>query len=107
LTLELKANVDILAEVGRARAGRRPVLVGFALETDSDEQTVASARVKREEKRVDLMVANRADDVLGRDDNRATLISSIGAEVLGELPKLELSDRIIDWIARRFEEGSA
>jgi len=46
------------------------VLVGFAVETDADEQVVALARGKLEKKRADVIVANHADDAFGRDDNR-------------------------------------
>jgi phosphopantothenoylcysteine decarboxylase/phosphopantothenate--cysteine ligase len=105
LHLELVPNDDILGEVGHARAGKRPVLVGFALETDSDEEILESARQKLAGKRVDLIVANRADDVLGRDENRATLVDAHSSEALGELAKLDLSDRIIDWIEKELASG--
>jgi phosphopantothenoylcysteine decarboxylase/phosphopantothenate--cysteine ligase len=102
-TLELVANADILAEVGHARAGSRPVLVGFALETESDQKLLGHAREKLSGKKVDLIVANRADDVLGLDDNRATFVTPGGEEPLDALPKTELADRLIDWIAARLE----
>ncbi len=103
LTLELVPNPDLLAEIGAARAdrgGARPVLVGFAVETDTDAQVVAYARGKLAKKRVDLVVANHAGDAFGRDDNRATLVDHEGAEALGVLPKPELADRILDRVAR-------
>jgi phosphopantothenoylcysteine decarboxylase/phosphopantothenate--cysteine ligase len=113
MTLELIPNPDLLAEVGAARsAGNpRPVLVGFAVETDSDERVIAAARGKLEAKKVDLIVANHALDAFGRDDNRATLIARAGAadrspaapgdevEALGVMPKLELADRVLDRVA--------
>lgn len=105
--LELVANADILAEVGAARAGSKPVLVGFALETDSDQKLLGHARDKLSAKRVDMIVANRADDVLGRDDNRATFVSSDGEQPLDALPKTELADRLIDWVAARLESPAA
>src|SRR4030095_4471245 len=40
LSLELVPNPDILAEIGAARKGPRPVLVGFAVETDTDDRVV-------------------------------------------------------------------
>ena len=102
LTLELVPNPDLLAEIGDARSKRgssRPVLVGFAVETDTDAQVVAYARGKLEKKRVDLVVANHAGDAFGRDDNRATLVDRHGAEALGVLPKPVLADRILDRVA--------
>jgi len=100
LTLELTPNPDLLAEIGAARSeSSRPVLVGFAVETDSDEQVVAYARGKLEQKGVDLMVANHAGDAFGKDDNRATLVDHRGVEALSVLPKPELADRILDRLA--------
>ena len=105
MALELVANPDLLAEVGAARAARtdgdarRPVLVGFAVETDTDEGVVASARGKLTQKRVDMVVANHAADAFGRDDNRATIVTGGAADALGILSKAELADRILDRVA--------
>jgi len=100
LLLELVPNPDLLAEIGARRRGAAPVLVGFAVETDTDDRVVAYARDKLVKKRVDLVVANHAGDAFGRDDNRATLVDHAGAEALGFLPKPELADRILDRVAR-------
>jgi phosphopantothenoylcysteine decarboxylase/phosphopantothenate--cysteine ligase len=104
LALELVQNPDILAEVGGARQGIQPVLVGFALETDPGEQGIARALKKLEHKRVDLVVSNHPDDALERDDNRATLVSRTGTEPVGLMHKLDLADRILDWVRVRLEE---
>ncbi|HEU4409394.1 MAG TPA: bifunctional phosphopantothenoylcysteine decarboxylase/phosphopantothenate--cysteine ligase CoaBC [Polyangiaceae bacterium] len=99
--LELVQNPDLLAEIGRARGGRaRPVLVGFAVETASDERMVAYARGKLRDKGVDLVVANHAADSLGRPDNRAILVTEAEAEALPPLAKGELAGRILDRVAR-------
>jgi len=95
LAVELEPNPDLLAEIGRRRKGREPVLVGFALETDED-RIVALALEKLEKKRVDLVVANHADDSLGKDENRVTLVTSSGSESVPKAPKLEIADRILD-----------
>jgi phosphopantothenoylcysteine decarboxylase / phosphopantothenate---cysteine ligase len=100
MTLELVPNPDLLAEIGGKRHGRRPVLVGFAVETESDEALVALAQGKLASKRVDVIVANHAADSFGRDDNRATLVDQHGSEPLGILTKLELADRILNRVAR-------
>jgi phosphopantothenoylcysteine decarboxylase / phosphopantothenate---cysteine ligase len=104
--VELVENPDILAELGRSRAGDRPVLVGFAAETDDPE---GYGRRKLEEKRVDLMVVNdvSADDagfevdtnrvvVLGRDDHRVEV-------PLGS--KREVAARVWDEIAAVLTPG--
>ena len=99
IALELVANPDILAEIGGARADRSPVLVGFAVETDTDDRVIASALNKLETKRVDMVVANHAHDSFGRDDNRATIVSRGGSESYGVMSKVDLADRILDRIA--------
>jgi phosphopantothenoylcysteine decarboxylase/phosphopantothenate--cysteine ligase len=102
MTIALTPNPDLLAEIGAARAsakGERPALVGFAVETDTDERVIASALHKLEDKRVDMVVANHAQDSFGRDDNRATLVTRGGADALGVMPKIELADRILDQVA--------
>jgi phosphopantothenoylcysteine decarboxylase/phosphopantothenate--cysteine ligase len=100
MALELVPNPDLLAEVGAARSGNKPVLIGFAVETDTDEKVIAYARGKLTAKRVDLVVANHASDAFGRDDNRAFLVDPDGAEPLGILSKPALADRILDRVAR-------
>ena len=96
MALDLVPNPDLLAEVGAARAHRLPVLVGFAVETDTDARVIEAARGKLAAKRVDMVVANHAVDSFGRDDNRATLVTKDAAEPFGVLPKPVLADRILD-----------
>lgn len=99
LALELVPNPDLLAEIGAARAARLPVLVGFAVETDTDDRVVAAALNKLEKKRVDFVVANHAADAFGKDDNRATLVARGSTDALGVLTKRELAERILDRVA--------
>ena len=98
LSFELVPNPDILAEIGGARLGPKPMLLGFAVETDTDDRVIASALNKLETKRVDMVVANHAHDAFGKDDNRATIVSRSGADSLGLLSKTDLADRILDRI---------
>lgn len=104
-SFELVKNPDLLAEIGKARKGPAPILVGFALETGSDEQVVSYARGKLEDKRVDFVVANHASDALGTTTNRATLVSLEGAEPLSPMSKLELAERILDRIRDQWKRG--
>jgi phosphopantothenoylcysteine decarboxylase/phosphopantothenate--cysteine ligase len=101
LTLELEPNPDLLAEIGARRTGARPVLIGFALETDTDERIVESAREKLTKKRVDLVVANHAAESIGRDDIRITLVGPDTAAAFGPVPKAEAAERLLDWLVAR------
>jgi phosphopantothenoylcysteine decarboxylase/phosphopantothenate--cysteine ligase len=107
LTLTLHKTPDILAALGewrRRQGSARPVLVGFAAETDD---LVASARRKLESKRVDLIVAN---DVLQPgagfevDTNVVTLVGRDGDEALPLQPKSAVAAAILDR-AQRFLEA--
>lgn len=98
LSIALTKNPDILAELGAARVGPRPVLVGFAVETSD---LVGYARDKLARKRCDLVVANLAIDGFEGDDNVATLVSESAAESLPRMSKRALASRILDAVASR------
>ena len=104
LTLELESNPDLLAEVGHSRKSARPVLIGFALETDSDERITARAREKLLKKRVDLVVANHAAESLGRDDTRVLLVENDSTRAFDAISKRDAADHILDWLVERFSE---
>ena len=80
--IELVKNPDLLGEIGAARASltparaRRPLLVGFAVETAGGDALVAYARRKLEDKRVDMVVCNEAAESFGRDDSRIGLVTA-------------------------------
>jgi phosphopantothenoylcysteine decarboxylase/phosphopantothenate--cysteine ligase len=93
LTIDLIKNPDILAELGAARSGKKPALIGFALET---QNLLTYARDKLSKKKVDLIVANHAQDGLGGATNVATLVEPAGDTPLGTLSKRALADRILD-----------
>jgi phosphopantothenoylcysteine decarboxylase/phosphopantothenate--cysteine ligase len=105
MTLELVPNPDLLAEIGHARKDRAPVLIGFALETESDERLIQLARAKLAAKRVDLVVANHAAESLGKDDIRALLVSPTDCNLLPLLSKEQAADAILGWLAARLEEN--
>jgi phosphopantothenoylcysteine decarboxylase/phosphopantothenate--cysteine ligase len=96
VTLDLVKNPDLLREVGAARSGKKPVLIGFAVETSGGEALVAYARRKLADKRVDMVVANRANDAFGLDESRATLVTSEGLEELPTLSKRSVADLLLD-----------
>jgi phosphopantothenoylcysteine decarboxylase / phosphopantothenate---cysteine ligase len=97
LELSLVRTVDILAELGKARAGRdKPVLVGFAAESGDP---VERGQQKLLRKGADLIVAN---DIAGEgigfdsDQNAATIIGRDGIEPFGKAPKTALAVTILD-----------
>jgi phosphopantothenoylcysteine decarboxylase/phosphopantothenate--cysteine ligase len=104
VTLTLKRNPDILADLGQRRlaAGRGPVLVGFAAET---EDVVAHARAKRERKHVDVIVANdvsRADAGFDVDSNAVTIVDANGVEAVPLQSKSGVASAILTHLERLF-----
>jgi phosphopantothenoylcysteine decarboxylase/phosphopantothenate--cysteine ligase len=97
--LALVKNADLLAEVGAARTGTRPALVGFAVESQGGDELVAYARSKLADKRVDFIVANEASESFGRTDNRATIVSFEEHQTLPTMSKTALADIILDRMA--------
>jgi len=96
LTIALKPTIDILATVA-SRPGA-PFCVGFAAETDDVER---NADAKRRRKKLPLIIANRAQDAFGRDDNEVTLFDDAGAHPLPRMGKALLARRLIAEIATR------
>lgn len=98
--INLVANPDLLAELGRTRKGRAPLLVGFAAET---EHVIENAFKKLEQKRVDLIVANDVSEPnsgFAVDTNHVQLVD--GSNEIIEVPpapKSEVAHRILDKIA--------
>jgi len=94
--LALVRNPDLLASIGATRAAGGAALVGFALETGPDDAVLAYARKKLHEKRVDLVVANRADEALGGESSRVAFVSEAGASWLPQGEKTHLARAIVD-----------
>ena len=102
LTLTLKKNPDILADLGSRRHARGggPVLVGFAAET---EHVVESAREKLQRKHADLIVANdvsRGDAGFEVDTNEVTIVSHDSAEHVPLQSKARIAAAILDRVER-------
>jgi phosphopantothenoylcysteine decarboxylase/phosphopantothenate--cysteine ligase len=101
LTLTLKPTVDILATV--AARPDAPFCVGFAAESQDVERL---GEEKRKRKKVPLLIANRAQDALGSDENRVTLLDADGAHPLPRMEKLDLARRLVGEIGRRLPARS-
>jgi len=105
--ISLVANPDLLAELGRARKGSRPYLIGFAAEVGvSGQALVERAHAKLVEKACDVVVANevgRPGIGFGADENAVTLVLSDGRVI--DLPparKELLAQAIWDKLAPEF-----
>jgi phosphopantothenoylcysteine decarboxylase / phosphopantothenate---cysteine ligase len=102
--LILEPTPDILAELGERE--RRPVLVGFAAETDDLE---ASGRSKLTSKRVDLVVVNRVGREgtgFGSETNEAMILAARGDDVpLRTWTKRELAGALLDRVAASLERA--
>jgi phosphopantothenoylcysteine decarboxylase/phosphopantothenate--cysteine ligase len=87
-SLEFTQNPDILARV--AALPNPPYCVGFAAESDN---VIENARAKLAAKGIPLVIANRAQDALGADENELQLVDGSGVT--------SLARRIVAEIARR------
>ena len=102
MTVALERTVDILADLGRWRAGRPyPVLVGFAAETTA---VLEYATRKREAKQVDLIVANDVGAPgagFEVDTNIATFVTAAGVQAYPLEAKSVVAARIVEFVAER------
>ncbi len=96
--LSLVENPDILRSVAAMTAGRPPLVVGFAAET---ENVLDHARAKLARKGCDLIVANDVGGtgVMGGDANTVHLVSAAGVETWPTLPKDEVAQRLVAHLA--------
>ena len=106
LTLRLRPNPDIAADLGRRKQGTQ-WLVGFALETDHG---LEHARAKLARKHLDLIVLNSLSDPgagFNTDTNRVTLIAPDTApQALPLMAKSAVADALIDHIDRAFRPAT-
>jgi phosphopantothenoylcysteine decarboxylase/phosphopantothenate--cysteine ligase len=94
LTLELKPNIDILAEV--ASLPNAPFCVGFAAET---QDLIKLAEQKRIAKKLPLLVANLVNESMGQDDANITLLDQTGVHPLPRADKRTLATEILAHIS--------
>lgn len=95
LTIELKPNKDILAEV--ASLPSAPFCVGFAAET---KNLLEYAETKRKKKKLPLIVANLSNEAMGADDNQVTLLDNNGAYPLAKASKRDIAIAILEHVAK-------
>jgi phosphopantothenoylcysteine decarboxylase/phosphopantothenate--cysteine ligase len=97
LELVMERTVDVLATVA-ARADR-PLVVGFAAETEAVEQ---NARAKLMKKNLDMIAANEVghDKAFDSEDNQLIVLSRSGRQELARAGKLTLARGLVALIAQ-------
>jgi phosphopantothenoylcysteine decarboxylase/phosphopantothenate--cysteine ligase len=104
LVLQLKPTIDILATVSQMNLKPRPVLVGFAAET---EYTLKFAEEKRRSKNIDWMVVNdvsQANIGFDSDENEVTILSADIPVHLACASKQLIAQQLLQVIAKQILE---
>jgi phosphopantothenoylcysteine decarboxylase/phosphopantothenate--cysteine ligase len=94
LELTLVRNPDIISEVAALPA--RPMVVGFAAETDN---LLENARSKLQRKKLDLLFANDATATFNNDATAVTLVDASGEEQLPGGSKTAVARLMLEHIA--------
>lgn len=99
LRIDVKPTPDVLKELSTMCKTKRPVMVGFALET---ENGITNARRKLKEKNLDMIVLNETgkDTAFESDTNKVTVLMPKKKPI--EIPlmsKEDISSRVLDLIA--------
>ena len=99
MSLDLVRSPDILASV--AALDDAPFTVGFAAETENVREYALG---KLENKRLDMIIANRVGSDCGfdYDDNAAEALWGGGERTFPQMPKTELAYELVTLIAERF-----
>ncbi len=98
LELKLEKTRDILQSLGEKKQSQ--ILVGFALETENEEE---NAKKKLDKKQLDFIVLNSLRDQgagFGSPTNKIKIISKTGSKHFELKPKWEVAKDIIDEIAQ-------
>jgi phosphopantothenoylcysteine decarboxylase/phosphopantothenate--cysteine ligase len=97
--LRLAENPDILSRIAQRGNDRPTLVIGFAAETDD---VVENARLKRQRKRCDWILANDVSPgtgTFGGDCNTIHLVDTNGVEDWPVMTKREVAARLADRIA--------
>ena len=108
MTLELEPTTDILAEIAHktgshmmmARPAGRPIMVGFAAET---ENVLENARRKLQKKQLDAIVVNDVSQPgIGFDSERnaVTIITHHDVMDVPETSKFDVAQRVLDVVVK-------
>jgi phosphopantothenoylcysteine decarboxylase/phosphopantothenate--cysteine ligase len=103
--LQLVENPDILSCIAQRGNDRPALVIGFAAETDD---VVDNARVKRQRKRCDWILANDVSPgtgTFGGDRNKIHLVDIHGVEDWPIMTKREVATRLAERIAALLDRG--
>lgn len=104
LNIELQPTKDILAELGRMKTDKQS-LIGFALETNNEED---NAKQKLSKKNLDFIVLNSLNDknaCFGFDTNKVTIIDSNGKMIKTDLKsKSEIAEDVVSKLIDTIKE---
>ena len=104
MDIHLVPNPDIAAALGKMKTEKQ-VMVGFALETNDEEQ---NAQHKLEKKNLDFIVLNSLRNegtCFKSDENQISIISREGQKDYEKKPKTEVARDIVDELSRLVESG--
>ena len=104
MDIHLVPNPDIAAALGKMKTEKQ-VMVGFALETNDEEQ---NAQHKLEKKNLDFIVLNSLRNegtCFKSDENQISIISREGQKDYDKKPKSEVASDIVDELSRLVESG--
>jgi phosphopantothenoylcysteine decarboxylase/phosphopantothenate--cysteine ligase len=99
ISLTLAPNPDILEYA--AGLPKSPFCVGFAAETENLEK---NAEAKRRKKKIPLLAANLAQDVIGSDESALILFDDKGKHPLPKAPKIVQARRLIKHISLLYKK---
>jgi phosphopantothenoylcysteine decarboxylase/phosphopantothenate--cysteine ligase len=104
VTIQLVKNPDILKYCGSIKRSNQ-VLVGFALETNNEEE---NAKAKLANKKADIIVLNSLNDPqagFGKETNKVTIFENTGkVHRLAVLSKKQVAESIVSIITNRLHE---
>lgn len=103
LHIDLIPNPDIAAELGSLKQ-KHQMLIGFALETNDEQQ---NARHKLEKKNLDFIVLNSLRNegtCFKSDENKISILSKEGQKDFQKKPKNDVARDIIDELSNRMNE---
>lgn len=94
MLIEFERTTDILASMGKRK--KNQILVGFALETENEEE---NAKAKLKKKNLDFIVLNSLNDKgagFGTDTNKIKIINSSGIQEFDLKSKKEVAEDILE-----------
>lgn len=99
MTIELEANPDIAATLGKAKRDGQ-CMAGFALETNDGEE---NARIKLQKKNLDFIVLNSLEDKgagFACDTNKVTIIDRQGKSEYPLKSKKNVAKDVVDYLVK-------